>query len=238
MGVIYIIKNTVNYKIYIGQTKNKLDKRWKSHKSSYRSFINGSYGKCSALYNAFRKYGLDNFVIISFRICIDDELDSLETFYIKIFGSLSPNGYNLREGGNTSKHSKESIKKMSQAKIGINNPNFGKPRSDEFKRILSIKKSGENHHYFGKKLEPEHIKKLSESHKKDGLSEKLPMYLVYVKARPENYCSEGYAIVNHPNAKSKYFTSKKQTLEEKLNLAKQYLNQINDTGSTTGRKSV
>ena len=137
--------------------------------------------------------------------------------------SLSPNGYNLRIGGNTSTHSKESREKMRQAKLGKNNPNFGKPRSAAFKQILSIKKSGEKHHYFGKQLEQNHKEKLSISHKKDGLSEGLPMYMVYVKPRPEHYCAEGYAILNHPIAKNKYFTSKKLTLLEKFELAQQYL---------------
>jgi len=229
MGVIYIIKNTVNFKIYIGQTKNTLHNRWNGHLSSFRQFLkNPIKSRSWALYGAFKKHGLENFVLINFRTCLDSELDDIETHYIKTLGSLTPNGYNIRSGGKTGTHSDESREKMKQAKLGEKNPNFGKPRSNEFKRILSIKKSGENHHYFGKKLELEHCEKLSISHKKDGLSEGLPMYMVYIKARSEHYCGEGYAIVNHPNAKNKYFTSKKLTLEEKFELAKQYINQIKE----------
>lgn len=228
MGIIYIIKNTVNYKIYIGQTITTLHKRWGSHKSSYRLFMDGKYKKSSALYNAFKKYGINNFVIINFKECDNNNLDNLELFYIKTFSSLSPNGYNLRKGGNTASFSEESIEKMRISKTGEKNPNFGKPRSDEFKQILSIKKSGENHHYFGKNLNSDHLEKLSVSHKQGGLSEGLPMYMVYVKARPKQRCSEGYAIMNHPSISNKYFTSKKKSLEENLENAKKYLNQIKE----------
>lgn len=53
------------------------------------------------------------------------------------------------------------------------------------------------------------------------------MYLVYIKARPSEYQSEGYAITNHPKCKTKYFTSKKISLNEKYDLALNYLNEIN-----------
>ena len=43
------------------------------------------------------------------------------------------------------------------------------------------------------------------------------MYIVYVKERPSQYQSSGYAILNHPVLKHKYFTSKKLSDEEKLN---------------------
>lgn len=225
MGIIYIIRNIVNYKIYIGQTIHTLHSRWNSHLSAFRNKDNS---KSWALYGAFKKYGIDNFVIIRFKNCDDDKLDEIETHYIKVFGSMCPNGYNIRSGGKTGQHCEESREKMRQAKLGPNNPNFGKPRSEKFKQLMSVKKSGENHHYFGKNLDPVHLEKLSVAHKKDGPSEGLPMYMVYVKARPEYYCSEGYAIVNHPTAKNKYFTSKSNTLEEKRILAQQYLNNFNN----------
>jgi group I intron endonuclease len=225
MGIIYIIKNIVNYKIYIGQTKSSVLKRWNGHMSSYRQFLkNPEHIKCIALNNAFKKYGLENFVIITFRDLDDDRLDDQEKHYIKVFGSISPNGYNIRKGGTGGGMFNEiSRQKMSFAKLGEKNPNYGKNRSDEFKQIMHEKKSGIKHHFYGKNLSTEHLEKLSKSHKKDGDSKDLPMYMVYVKARPEHYCSEGYAIVNHPRLKNKYFTSKKLTLDEKFELTQEYL---------------
>ena len=51
MGYIYIIKNNVNSKVYIGQTKKSIEERWKEHiySSTYRNQI---------LYMAMRKYGV------------------------------------------------------------------------------------------------------------------------------------------------------------------------------------
>lgn len=55
----------------------------------------------------------------------------------------------------------------------------------------------------------------------------LPMYMVYVKARPDCYLSEGFAIINHPQSRAKYFTSKKHSLDEKYQFAIEYLNNLN-----------
>ena len=54
---IYKITNTINNKVYIGQSID-IAKRWREHKR--RAFVqNKEYNKY--LYNAFRKYGLENF---------------------------------------------------------------------------------------------------------------------------------------------------------------------------------
>jgi hypothetical protein len=111
---------------------------------------------------------------------------------------------------------------MRLSKLGSNNPNFGKSRSDKTKQKISDAKKGENHHFFGKELSYEHKIKLSISHK----TTDLPMYLVYIKARPSMYQADGYAVLNHPNGKNKYFTSKKKSLEEKYNNALNYLNSL------------
>ena len=56
MGYIYLIKNNINGKKYIGQTiQNDINKRWNKHKLVNKSFI----GTC--LYNAYKKYGVNNF---------------------------------------------------------------------------------------------------------------------------------------------------------------------------------
>ena len=55
---IYIIKNNVNGKIYIGKSID-IEKRWKEHiKEAYNP---NSYGYNTLLNKAIRKYGEDNF---------------------------------------------------------------------------------------------------------------------------------------------------------------------------------
>ena len=83
---IYKIENNLNHKIYIGQSTN-IERRWKEHcRKSKKSLIS----------QAIQKYGVENF---TFQIIIQtenlSELNNLETFYIKKFNSLTPNGYNI-----------------------------------------------------------------------------------------------------------------------------------------------
>ena len=53
-GFIYIIKNTINKKVYIGQTKVSVYIRWKEH------LRHTSYGD-QLINRAMRKYGVNNF---------------------------------------------------------------------------------------------------------------------------------------------------------------------------------
>lgn len=98
MGCIYKITNSVNDKVYIGQTKGSLKVRFNDHKSrAGLGLVN------SALYKAITKYGFDKFRIDSIieGDFSKEELDALEIKYIKELGSLCPNGYNMLEGGNS-----------------------------------------------------------------------------------------------------------------------------------------
>lgn len=214
MGIIYLITNIVNNKSYIGQTIRSFKKRWYEHCKE---------NKCSVLSMAIQKYSSEKFTYKILINCDNDELNDYEKQYIKEYNTLVPNGYNIQSGGALGRiHCDESREKMRQSKLGDKNHNFGKPRTNECKKNISISKSGNNHHFYGKNLTIEHKKKLSLSHKTDD----LPMYFIHLKKRPSAYQSEGYAIINHPTLKNKYFTSKVLTMEEKFNLAMSYLNSL------------
>jgi group I intron endonuclease len=211
MGVIYCLTSPSGKK-YIGQTLRKLEKRMNEHKK----MITG----CVALNNAIQKYGFDKFQIETLLEINDELLNLYESKFIDTYQTMYPNGYNIRSGGSVnSKHCDESRERMRQSKLGSKNHNFGKPRSEETKFAISNAKSGEKHHFYRKSLSLEHKLNLSKSHKKDN----LPMYMVKIKGRPDHYTSDGYAIINHPNLNTKYFTSKKLTDIEKYNLALDYL---------------
>lgn len=234
-GQIYKITCIINNKSYVGQTTTlNLNgkpkgyiRRWKEHIRESRS---KEQSHCIALANAIKKYGDSSFKIELITECEINMLDELETKYIKEFNTLCPNGYNIQTGGKTNKkHCDESRKRMSLAKMGNKNHNFGKQRSQETKQKISLANSGVNHPMYGKKYDKEYREKLSSIRKNDD----LPMYLIYQKERPKYYCSEGYAIVNHPNGKNKYFTSKKMSLQEKYNLALKYLNELDSKDSST-----
>jgi group I intron endonuclease len=212
MGIIYCLTSPSG-KRYIGQTKRSLNKRISEHAKCS--------GSCILLENAIKKYGIQSFLIECIFDNLKDELlDEYEVKCVEIFDTLEPAGYNIRVGGGSgSTHSVESKQRMRESKLGSKNHNFGKPRSESCKLAISNAKSGENHHFFGKEFTYEHKLNLSKSHKND----ELPMYMVFVKERPEQWQAPGYAILNHPQLKTKYFTSKKLSLEDKYKLAFDYL---------------
>lgn len=155
MYKIYKYTNSINGKIYIGQTKNSLEQR----------ALNGTNYKGSRyFYNAIQKYGWNKFIpeILEDGLSLE-EANIREEYYISLFNSTDPNiGYNIRLGGQNSdlsdktksiisakakerykdktknpmygkKHSVESIKKMRDLKSGENNPMYGIPMSEHSK---------------------------------------------------------------------------------------------------------
>ena len=97
MKTIYLHRNKINNKVYIGQTIQSLDERWKNglgYKNSYY------------FYNAIQKYGWNNFEHIILEQNEDwtqEELNNKEKEYIKLFNATNPQyGYNICEGGSSS----------------------------------------------------------------------------------------------------------------------------------------
>lgn len=93
MAYIYKIINNINNKVYIGQTAQTVDTRWKRH------LIHFSDGRDTPLYHAMKKYGVENFSIETIEECNIEELDEKEKFYIKLYNSYGQNGYNATLGG-------------------------------------------------------------------------------------------------------------------------------------------
>jgi group I intron endonuclease len=106
---IYLLTNTFNGKIYIGQTWNKVENRLGD---------NGvGYSHCTHLYSAILKHGCDKFRYTDvMAICGDQETaDYLEDYYIEEYRSRDPKiGYNIKGGGSAGKHSEETKKKISE----------------------------------------------------------------------------------------------------------------------------
>ncbi|WP_193224727.1 GIY-YIG nuclease family protein [Bacillus sp. B2-WWTP-C-10-Post-4] len=94
VGTIYIIKNLINEKIYIGQTLTDIEERWKSHIRRSRDKT-----KKYKIYSAMRKYGVENFYLEILEENISSEqIDEREIYYISKFNSFK-NGYNSTPGG-------------------------------------------------------------------------------------------------------------------------------------------
>jgi hypothetical protein len=93
MSCIYKITNKINGKVYIGQTYSSLENRWHTHKNAWKG-----HRHCQALYDAFDKYGIDNFQIEEIEKCDITDLNDREIYWIEQYNSYE-NGYNLTRGG-------------------------------------------------------------------------------------------------------------------------------------------
>lgn len=102
-GFIYIIKNTVNGKVYIGQTRTSVNQRWREH------LRHAQYGD-QLINRAMKKYGVDKFYVETLEICDVEDLDEREMYYIDLFDSTDKlKGYNVSIGGNTPKFKRKEL---------------------------------------------------------------------------------------------------------------------------------
>lgn len=140
IGKIYLIRNLVNGKGYVGQTVQSVYFRFGQHKYSAKR------GSKTALHKAMRKYGFENFEVKTVASSDTLLLDDLEKHYIKFFGTYAPkgHGYNLTEGGDGSLE--------------------GRVFSKEGKENLSSVHKG-NSYAKGHKVSAESRAKMSEAHK-------------------------------------------------------------------------
>lgn len=91
-GSIYIVKNTINDKVYIGQTTQTIGIRFTNHKMASRT------GEDTKFYRAIRKYGEDNFYPELLEEVEVKDLNDRERYWIKYYDSYY-NGYNSTLGG-------------------------------------------------------------------------------------------------------------------------------------------
>lgn len=94
MGYIYKITNTLNDKVYIGQTVKTVEKRFIQHKNN----SNKSYFSQIVLYKAFNKYGIENFKCETIEEVPNELLDEREKYWIEYYNSYFE-GYNSTLGG-------------------------------------------------------------------------------------------------------------------------------------------
>lgn len=95
MPYIYKITNTVNGKVYIGQTVKKPNLRFTEHVYLANHPQLDHRGK---LHGAMRKYGIDKFLLETIEECKVEDLNVREIFWISQYDSFE-NGYNCTLGG-------------------------------------------------------------------------------------------------------------------------------------------
>lgn len=179
---VYIHRNKINNKCYIGITSRLPESRWGKNGHGYLERKNGKYRQ-EKFARAIKKYGWDNFEhIIWGDGFTHNEACKIEYLLIKLWNTVN-NGYNITAGGEGHKEtplSEESRKKIGNSlkgkMAGTNNPNYGKPMSEEQKKKLSIAKKGFTH-------TDEEKQKISESLKKTFSS---PDFIPYDRSGDKN----------------------------------------------------
>jgi len=143
---IYIIRNKINNKIYVGSAID-VKKRWRDHKW----YLKENKHHNPHLQASYNKYGLENFKFILELECNKINLIGNETNVIQKYDSKNRNyGYNIndpRQIFTGHKCSDELKQKSSERMVGENNPMYGK--------------IGEEHPKYQYKLSEEKRKKLS-----------------------------------------------------------------------------
>lgn len=93
---IYMIKNLVNDKVYIGQTTMRFIKRFWHH----QWLLNHNRHDNKHLQKAWNKYGAENFEFSVLYLRQENEsLNNKEIEYIKMYDATNK-GYNIQSGGN------------------------------------------------------------------------------------------------------------------------------------------
>lgn len=191
---IYMIQNLINGKIYIGQGVD-IERRWGHHKSELR----GNYHGNEHLQHAWNKDGEDNFEFTIICECDENQLNTMEEYYIFELMSYDDEvGYNKNYGGGSGRPNEESRKKLSEAlKIAMSRPEVRKKMSENHADF-----KGENHPMYGKHHSEETRKKLSEYNKGKYVGENNGMYGKHHTEEARNKQSEAkkgkYVGENHP----------------------------------------
>ena len=135
MSYIYKITNLVNGKEYIGQTSLSIQERFKQHIHD----ANKGYYNHRPLYNAFNKYGIENFIVEELEECNTEEVNQKEIEYINKFDTYS-NGYNATLGGEGTIII-DYDKVLEKYQIGLSAGQIAKDMNHDIKQITRILKS-------------------------------------------------------------------------------------------------
>lgn len=144
---VYMHKNKINNKVYIGITCQKpISTRWKN---------GNGYKKSPLFYNAIQKYGWNNFEhIILFENLTKEEAEQREQSLIKKYKSDKRKyGYNIQKGGGIT-----NLSELTKYKLKI--CNIGKHHSEETKKKMSLSHIGKQNC-----LGYKHDEKVKEKHR-------------------------------------------------------------------------
>ncbi len=112
--IVYSVTNLINGKKYIGYTTKTLEERKKNHLRKSKNINQKHY--FYLFQEALRKYKNEDFKWeILYNCSSKEECQEKEKYFINELNTISPNGYNLTEGGNGGIQSEETKTKISNS---------------------------------------------------------------------------------------------------------------------------
>lgn len=169
LNTIYVLKNTVNQKVYVGQTWRTLKERWDA---------GSGYAKCRHLNHAIKKYGKSAFYYEILTFCGTQETaDYWEKHFIDRYDSIK-NGYNLADGGLTSGRVSEETKRILREK------NLGQKRSAETRKKMSVAKLGTVGNATGSKKTAEAKAKIGEANRNRSAETRAKLSIACSERKP------------------------------------------------------
>jgi group I intron endonuclease len=177
MHYLYRITDTLNNKVYIGQS-NKENERWRQHKYFARQEKPIQY-----VHRAIKKYGVDHFAYEVIACCkTQEDTDATETLLIEQYDSCNKEkGYNIAPGGNHAWNaglppemqpgygrvvSEETKKKISESNMGKIMPLHSSEWKEYMSKIMT-----------GRTLPPEQVEKIARSNRGQKRSEEVKLKL-------------------------------------------------------------
>lgn len=222
--IIYKIINTVNGKIYIGQTIRTLEERKKQHFRD--AFINIS--SC-AIHRAMRKYGKDKFIFETLYLCLSKkDMDRKEKEMISKLNSVRPNGYNLTAGGEGLygyKHTDAAKAKVSKANKGRKmsaDEIEARKKTHPHRKLTEEEKQRLISYSLGRKMTEEQKKKMSRLGKKHSEETKAKMKEARKGRKPclgKTLSLETRQKISEANKGKQTFLGKKHTLETRAKMS-------------------
>jgi len=154
-------ENPENGKSYIGFTKQNLNKRKRQHLNAVKNHSKYIF------HQAIDRWGFESFSWKIIAIVENSLKETTEVKAIKVYNTLTPNGYNSTTGGEGGFEMIDKIKtKISNSIRGEKHPMFGKHFSQKSKEKMFNAQIGKKNHFYGKKHSIETKKKMSESQRK------------------------------------------------------------------------
>lgn len=140
---IYVLTHIATGRKYVGQSVD-VESRYRQHKKAHAN---------TKIAHAIKKYGVSAFSFDVVDRCSREDLNQREKFWIEHFKCLSPDGFNLKTGGDAVALSDETKAKIAAAnrkrivsdETRKKMSDYAKSRSPETRKKISVGRSGIKH---------------------------------------------------------------------------------------------